>query len=331
MGLRMADLPRVFLTRRLPPPTMRRLETECELLFKEVGRPLTREELLEGASKADGLICLLNDQIDAELLEALPGLKVVSNYAVGYNNIDVDAASSLGIAVTNTPGVLADCTADMAWALLLSAARRLTEGDALVRSGRWEGWEPLQLLGREVTGSTLGIVGLGQIGQAVARRARAFEMRVLYWNRTRHSNEFESELGVQYRELDGVLAESDFVSLHVALHDATRHLLGAREFALMKETAIVVNTSRGAVIDERALVSALQDKEIAGAALDVFEHEPEVTEELRPMENVVLAPHLGSATRQTRGKMGDVAVTNCLAVCRGQIPPNLVNSWRPKN
>ncbi|MEL6109211.1 MAG: D-glycerate dehydrogenase [Planctomycetota bacterium] len=327
----MVGLPRVFLTQRLPDPTMRRLREESELLFGENDRPLSRKDLVQGAQHADGMICLLNDRIDGELLDALPNLKVVSNYAVGFNNIDVEAATSRQVAVTNTPGVLADCTADMTWALLLAAARRVVEGDSLVRSGEWEGWDPRQLLGTEVTGATLGLIGLGQIGQAVSRRARGFDMRQLYWSRHRRSEAVEEDLGVEYRELNELVAESDFVSVHVALNEQTRHLLGRTEFSSMRSTAIVVNTSRGPVIDESAMIESLQRGEIAGAGLDVFEHEPSIPTKLREMPNVVLAPHLGSATLRTRCKMGDLAVTNCLAACAGRLPPNLVNdSWRPR-
>ncbi|MEO1524691.1 MAG: D-glycerate dehydrogenase [Planctomycetota bacterium] len=328
----MSSKPKVFLTRGLPAPTMRRLESETELIFQDIDRALSRDELLAGVRDADGMICLLSDQIDAELLDAASRLKVVSNYAVGFNNIDVDAATARGIAVTNTPGVLADSTADMAWALLMAAARRVVEGDELVRSGEWEGWEPMQLLGTEVTGATLGIVGLGQIGQAIARRARGFDMNVLYWSRTRRSKNLEQQLQVQYCELDELLGSSDYLSINVALCEDTRHLLSKAEFEQMKPSSIVINTSRGAVIDEQALVEALRQGAIAGAALDVFEHEPQVTPDLRKMPNVVLAPHLGSATDRTRCQMGELAVSNCLAACAGQVPPHLVNkTWHPKD
>ncbi|KAA5546082.1 D-glycerate dehydrogenase [Roseiconus nitratireducens] len=318
--------PRIFLTRRLPPQTMRRLDESATLLSVDLDRPLRPEELAEGIRDADGLICLLTDKIDGELLDANPDLKVVSNYAVGFNNIDLQAATERHVAVTNTPDVLTDCTADMAWALLMTSARRVLEGDRLVRSGQWSGWGPLQLLGTEVTGSTLGLVGFGRIAQAVAQRAKAFQMRILYWNRTRLSPQREAELGVEYRELDELLPECDFVSIHVALCDQTRHLISAPQFAAMKSSATLINTARGAVVDEEALVAALQRSDIAAAALDVYEHEPEVQAPLLEMDNVVLAPHLGSATINTRTKMGNLALENCLAACRGERPPNLVNT-----
>lgn len=318
--------PKIFLTRRLPPSCMERLAQEASLSHGDLDRELTRDELLGGVRDVDGLLCLLTDRIDTELLDVNPNLKVVSNYAVGYNNIDVAAATERGIAVTNTPGVLTDCTADMAWALLMASARRVVEGDQMVRSGNWAGWEPLQLLGTEVTGATIGFVGLGRIAKAAAKRALAFDMRVLYWNRTRLPTDQEQELNVEYRELDELLGESDFVSVHVALCDETRHLLSGDEFKKMKSSATLINTARGAVVDEDALVNALWSGEIAGAGLDVYEHEPSVHPELLKMPNVVLAPHLGSATIATRTKMGDLAIDNCLAACRGQRPPHLVNS-----
>lgn len=323
--------PRIFLTRRLPPTTMDRLEAESTLSHADLDRAVTRDELIDGIRDVDGLLCLLTDSIDAEVLSANPDLKVVSNYAVGFNNIDVDEATARNIAVTNTPGVLTDCTADIAWTLLMSSARRVLEGDRLVRTGRWNGWEPLQLLGADVTGATIGLVGFGRIARAMTRRALAFDMRVIYWNRTRLSKEEELKLGVEYRNLDELFPLCDYVSVHVAYCDETRHLISAEELNRMKPTATLVNTSRGAVVDEKALVRALQDGTIAHAGLDVFENEPIVKTELLEMPNVVLAPHLGSATIETRIKMGDLAVDNCLAACQGQTPPNLVNrAWSPK-
>jgi glyoxylate reductase len=321
----MNERPKIFLTRRLPPESMRRLEVEASLIHYDLDRPVTREELIEGVKEADGLICVLTERIDAELLGVNSNLKVVSNYAVGYNNVDVDAASKRGIWVTNTPGVLTDCTADMAWALLMATARRVVEGDRLVRSGTWRGWAPLQLLGMEVSGATLGCVGFGRIARAFAKRAKAFDMRVLYWNRTRLSEDEEQQLGVEYREFDELFPECDYVSVHVALTDQTHHLISEQEFSKMKATAAIINTSRGAVIDEKALVAALQSEQIGRAGLDVYENEPEVEPELLRMSNVVLAPHLGSSTIETRTKMGEVAITNCLAGCRGEVPPNPVN------
>jgi glyoxylate reductase len=289
-------------------------------------RFLSKAEIIAGIQDVDGLLCLLTDTIDDEILAANPQLKVVANFAVGFNNIDVAAATRRRILVTNTPGVLTETTADMAFALLLSSARRLVEGDRFVRTRRWQGWGPLQFLGADVTGTTLGLIGLGRIGRAMVPRAKGFSMRVIYWNRTRLSPEEEASLGVSYRSMDDVLRESDFVSLHVALNADTRHLIGAAQLQLMKPTAYLINTARGPVIDERALVRALQDGTIAGAGLDVYEHEPLLEPELYELDNAVLPPHLGSATIGTRTRMGNMAARNCLAGCLGQRPPNLVNS-----
>ena len=301
------------------------LRDQSVLTMNPHDRYLDKQEIIDGVRKVDGLLCLLTDAIDDEILAAGSNLKVVANFAVGFNNIDVSAATRRKIPVTNTPGVLTDTTADMAWALLLAAARRVAEGDRFVRTRAWQGWGPLQYMGGDVTGATLGIIGLGRIGQAVVRRARGFDMKVIYWNRTRLSPEQENELGVAYAEMDEVLRRSDFVSLHVALNDETTHLIGAQQLALMKPTACIINTARGPVIDEKALVSALQEGTIGAAGLDVYEHEPELEPGLYDLENAVLAPHLGSATIGTRTKMGNMAAENCLAGCRGERPPNLVN------
>jgi glyoxylate reductase len=321
----MSDKPKIFLTRELPPETMAILREQSELTMNPEDRYLTKREIIEGVAGVDGLLCLLTDTIDDEILAANPALKVVSNFAVGFNNIDVGAATVRKIPVTNTPGVLTDTTADMAFALLLDAARRVSEGDRFVRTRAWQGWGPLQFLGSDVSNATLGLVGLGRIGRAMLPRAHGFSMKVLYWNRTRLTEQEEASLNVTYCELDDLLKESDFVSVHVALNETTRHLLGAREFALMKPQACLVNSARGPVVDEKALVTALQSGTIAGAGLDVYEQEPLLEPELYEMDNVVIAPHLGSGTIGTRTKMGNMAAENCLAACHGQLPPNLVN------
>ncbi|MGB7327970.1 MAG: D-glycerate dehydrogenase [Rubripirellula sp.] len=317
--------PKIFLTRELPPESMAILRQHSDLTFNPDDRVLTKAEIIAGIQGVDGLLCLLTDSIDDEVLAANPDLKVVANFAVGFNNVDVAAATRRKIPVTNTPGVLTDTTADMAFALLLSAARRVVEGDQFVRAGKWHGWGPLQFLGNDVSGSTLGLIGFGRIAQAVARRANGFDMKIVYWNRTRLSPERESSLGVVYAEMDDVLRQSDYVSVHVALNDETKHLIGARELSLMKPTATIVNTARGPIIDEAALVAALTSGTIASAGLDVYEREPELHPDLHQLPNVVVAPHLGSATIGTRTKMGNMAAENCLAGCRGEVPPNLVN------
>jgi glyoxylate reductase len=315
--------PKVFLTRRMPAAVMERLEREVDLAWHSEDRVAAKTEIITGMKGREALLCNILDRVDAELLDACPGLKVVANFGVGFNNIDVAAATALKIPVTNTPGVLTDATADIAFALLLAVARRIGEGERIVRAKQWTGWQPLQLLGADVTGATLGIIGYGRIGRALARRAQAFHMRVIYWNRTRLP--VSEEVGATYASFDDVLRKSDFVSLHVAYNFETHHLLGEKQFALMKPTAFVINTSRGAIIDEAALVRALQARQIAGAGLDVFEREPQLEAGLCELENVVLAPHLGSATVGTRTKMGMIALENLLAVCTGQRPPNCVN------
>jgi len=304
---------------------MERLARETDLAWNSEDRIATKAEIIAGLRGRDALLCNITDRIDAEILDACPGLKVVANFGVGFNNIDVAAATARQIRVTNTPDVLTDATADMAFTLLLAVARRLGEGERVVRAKQWKGWSPTQMLSADVTGATLGIIGFGRIGRAVACRARAFDMRVIYWNRTRLPEVEAATAGVEYETLDGLLRQVDFVSLHVAYNPETHHLLGEAQFALMKPTAFVINTARGAVIDEKALVRTLQSKRIAGAGLDVFEREPEVEAGLYTLENVVLAPHLGSATIGTRTKMGMIAVDNLLAVCAGELPLNCVN------
>jgi glyoxylate reductase len=315
--------PKVFLTRQLPPAVMERLARETELAWNREDRVATRAEVIAGLKGRDALLCTILDHVDAELLDVCPGLKVVANFGVGFNNIDVAAATVQKLPVTNTPGVLSDATADMTFALLLAVARRLGEGERIVRANKWEGWQPLQLLGADVTGATLGIIGFGRIGQAVARRARAFDMRVIYWNRSDAPG--PSDSNATRVSFDELLHQSDFVSLHVAYNSETHHLLDEPQFALMKPTAFVINTSRGPVINETALVRALQMRQIAGAGLDVFEREPQLAQGLAGLENVVLAPHLGSATIGTRTKMGMIAVDNLMAACEGRVPPNCVN------
>ncbi len=327
----MTPRPRVFLTRALPKGPMARLREHVDLTVNPDDRVLDRAELIEAVRGQDALLCLLTDAIDGEVLDAAPNLKIVANYAVGLDNVDVAAATERGVAVTNTPDVLTDATADMAFALLFAVARRVVEGDALVRSGAWKGWAPLQLLGAEVSGATLGLVGLGRIGKAMVPRARGFGMRVVYWNRTRLDAPEERALGVTYAARDDLLRQARFVSLHVAATADTHHLIDARALDLIGPDGYLINTARGNVVDERALVRALQERRIAGAGLDVFEREPVLATGLATCSNAVLAPHLGSATHATRNAMGDLAVDNVLAALRGERPPNLVNPGvRPK-
>ena len=316
--------PKILLTRVLPPKAMEYLEThvEFEMLDPE---NITKERLINGVKGKEGLLCLLTETIDAEIMDAHPNLKVIANVAVGFNNIDVAAASQRGIPVTNTPGVLTETSADLAFALLMATARRIPESENYLRSGQWEGWGILQFLGTDVHSSTLGIIGLGRIGKAVVKRAKGFDMKTVYWNRTRLPESEERALGVEYLPWEEVLKVSDFISVHVAYNQETHHLISAHEFELMKDSAIIINTARGPIIDEKALVKALQDDKIAGAGLDVFEGEPKVEPELLAMKNVVLLPHIGSATVATRTKMGMMAATNLVAALEGKTPPNIVN------
>jgi glyoxylate reductase len=270
-------------------------------------------------------VTLVACTFDERLLAQCPDLRIVSNVAVGYNNIDVKAATRRGVMVTNTPGVLDDTTADFTWCLMLATARRLVEGDKFFRTGKWKGWGLMQYLGYDVHHKTLGIFGLGRIGKAVARRAKGFDMRVIYYDTARVDESTERDLGVMYVDKRTLLRESDFVTLHVPLLPETHHFISHAELALMKKTAILVNASRGPVVDEKALVKALKDGKIAGAGLDVYEKEPKCERALVGMKNVVLAPHTASASYETRAKMAMIAVQNCIAGLTGQRPPNLLN------
>lgn len=316
------DRPALYITRLLPQPVLEAIPRQYRLLPLPSDAPPTATELREGFAEADAVICSLTDRIDASLLSCSTRLKIIANYAVGYNNIDVAAAAQRGIVVSNTPDVLTDATADLTWALLLAVSRRIVEGDAWVRTGTWPGWKPTQMLGSEVSGKTLGIIGMGRIGQAVAQRAAGFRMPVMYAGRQSVS----PPPGMVWirRSLPDLLAESDFLSLHVPLTETTHHLIGARELAAMKPSSFLINTSRGPVIDEAALLSALKTGAIAGAGLDVYEQEPMVSAGLVTLPNVVLLPHLGSATVETRVRMGLVCLNNIAAVLEGRAAPNRV-------
>ncbi|NGZ60504.1 MAG: D-glycerate dehydrogenase [Nitrospira sp. LK265] len=317
------ERPTLYVTRLLPQPVLDSILGQYRIPAEPTDPPPTEEELRQGFAEAQAVICTLTDRIDASLLSQAKRLKIIANYAVGYNNIDLAAAAQRGIVVTNTPDVLTDATADLTWALFLGLTRRVVEGDAWVRTGNWPGWTPTQMLGADLSGKTLGIVGMGRIGQAVAQRAAGFRMSVIY----------ASHQGVcgppgvswVWRSLDEVVAECDILSLHVPLTEATHHLIDRRKLALMKPTAYIINTSRGPVIDEDALVSALEARTIAGAGLDVYEHEPTVHARLMSLPNVVLLPHLGSATLETRVRMGFICLDNIAAVLGGRSAPNRVN------
>lgn len=317
---------KVLVTGRLPEEVLERIAREHDVETNTEDRPMERKVILDRIADKEGLLCMITDRIDQQLLDSAPKLKMVANYGVGYNNIDVDAVTKRGIPVSNTPDVLTDATADLAFALILAVARRVAEGDRMTREGGFQFWAPLYFLGSEVSGKTLGIIGFGRIGRAVAQRARGFDMRVLYSDVDRPSPSAEKDLDVVYTPLKSVLSESDFISLHVPLTDQTHHLIDAEALERMKPSAYLVNTSRGPVVDEQALVKALEERKIAGAGLDVYENEPLLTSGLAALKNVILLPHVGSATWETRTKMAQVAATNLLAGLRGESPPNCINS-----
>jgi glyoxylate reductase len=305
---------------------MEAVRERCDVDLWEDDQAMPREELLRRIAGKAGAITLLTDRVDGELLDAAgPGLAIVANYAVGFDNVDVEECSRRGVLASNTPEVLTETTADTAWALMMAAARRVPEGDRFLRSRRPWIWGPEMMLGQDVHGKVLGIVGFGRIGQAVARRGMGFGMRTIYFDVVRPPAEVERQVGAEYRELNDLLSEADFISVHVALTPETRHLFGTDQFRTMKPTAVLVNTSRGPVIDEAALAEALGAGEVFSAGLDVFENEPEVTEELLELDNAVVIPHLGSATVETRDAMGFLAVENLVNALEGRRPPTLLN------
>jgi len=320
--------PRVFVARRIPDAGLDAIAAGCELDVWDDELPPPRDALLARVAGCDGILTLLTDRVDDELLDAAGGgLKVVSNYAVGYDNIDVAACARRGIAVGNTPGALTETTADLAWALILAASRRVVEGDRYVHEGRWRTWGPMLLMGSDVYGATLGVVGLGRIGQAVARRAAGFGMTVLYSSRNRVAPEIETELGAAYVSLPELLERSDIVSLHVSLAPDTRGLIDAAALARMKPTAVLVNTSRGPVVDAGALAAALRDGVIASAGIDVTDPEPIPADDpLLGLENCIVLPHIASATLATRGRMAAMAAANLLAGVRGEPLPTPVKA-----
>jgi glyoxylate reductase len=323
---------KVFVTRSIPEAGLALLRKEAEVdvwAGPEDGSP-SKEEILYGVKTADVLLCLLTEEIDRAIMEANPRLLGIANHAVGYNNIDIKTATELGLPVANTPGVLTDTTADLAWALIMSVARNVVQGHQYVKEGRFKIWEPKLLLGMDVSPGgtrkkkTLGIVGFGRIGQAVFKRSKGFDMRVLAYDPFQREA-IERMEGVEYRGISDLLRESDFITLHTSLSEKTHHLMGEREFSMMKSTAYLINTSRGPIIDEKALVKALKEKIIAGAGLDVYENEPDLAPGLIECENVVLLPHLGSASRETRDKMATMAANNALAMLKKEKAPNTVN------
>jgi len=315
----------VYVTRKIPHPGLELLGKHCARLdVNPHDRTLTRDELMKNVSGRHGVLCMLNDTIDDQILAAAgDNCKVFANYAVGFNNIDLPAASRRDIMVTNTPGVLTETTADLTWALILGAARRIVESDKYFRTGKWNGWAPMQFLGDDVRGATLGIVGAGRIGTAVALRSTGFNMKILYTD-LQHNQQLD-KIGAEKVDLETLLSQSDFISLHIPLTEETSHIIGKKELDIMKSDAYLINTSRGLTIDESALVQALKDKKIAGAGLDVYEDEPTPAPGLVQLDNVVCVPHLGSASRATRAKMALMAAGNLLAALKGEIPENLLN------
>lgn len=315
---------KIFVTRKIPKPGLDLLRKEHDIEINPFNRVLTKKEIIKNLKGKDGLLCLLTDQIDEEVIVSEPRLKMIACYAVGYDNIDVKAATKQGVPVSNTPGVLTDATSDMAWALLFSTARRIVEADKFTRAGKFNGWDPMLMHGVDVTGKTLGVVGTGRIGAAFALKSKGFDMKVLYVNLDKNED-LEKKIYAKKVTFEVLLKESDFISLHVPLIPSTYHLIGEKEFKMMKKTAVLINSSRGPVIDEKALVKALKKKWIFGAGLDVYEHEPKITKELLYLDNVVLQPHSASATIKSRTQMATLAAENMIEGLKGLIPPNCIN------
>lgn len=317
--------PKVFVTRLIAEKALELIKSECQMEINPEDRALTKQEIINGVQGKDGLLCLLTDTIDAEIMDASPKLKIIANMAVGFNNIDVKAATERKIAVTNTPGVLTETTADLAWALIMATARRIAEADKFTREGKFNGWGPMMMLGADVHGKILGIIGFGRIGKAVAKRALGFDMHIIYYDTQEVNAEIIPGRKALYLPLSLVISHADFISIHVPLTKETHHFIGEKEFRLMKETAYLINTSRGPIVDEKALVKTLKEKKIAGAGLDVYEEEPKIHPELLKLDNAILLPHIGSASVETRTKMAIMAAENLLASLKGQTPPNIIN------
>ncbi len=315
---------KVFVTRKIPEAGLSLLEHEFTVDVFPHDRLPKKNEIIAGLADADGLLCLLTDPIDKDVIASAPRLRMIASYAVGYDNIDVAAATAHGILVSNTPGVLTDATAELAWALLFSAARRIPEGDQFCRQEKFTGWAPLLMVGQAISGKTLGIIGAGRIGTAMALKSKGFDMNVLYTD-TQPNPTLERELNATLVSLPDLLHQADFVSVHVALSPSTHHLIGAPQLRMMKPNAVLINTSRGPIIDETALATALKEHWIFSAGLDVYEHEPQIPKTLRSLPNVVLAPHVGSATMDARSNMARMAAENMIAGLHGQLPPNCIN------
>ena len=318
--------PKIFVTRKIPESGIKLLQKSCHVKIYPKDQVIPKDELIKEVKQCDALLCLLTDKIDKEVIDANHKLKIISNYAIGFNNIDVAYATKKGIPVTNTPGkAIVDAVAEHTIALLFAITKRIVEADQFMRAGKYKTWEPLLLLGMELVEKTIGIVGLGRIGSGVAQRAKAMGMKIVYYDVKRNAD-FEREFSAQYLSLNNLLKSADVVSVHVPLLPTTKHLIGTKELSLMKKTAYLINTSRGPVIDEKALVQALKQKKIAGAGLDVYEFEPKLATGLTKLQNVVLTPHIASATIEARSEMSKDAAENILAVLQGKKPKMLVNA-----
>jgi glyoxylate reductase len=316
---------KIFVTRKIPQPGLDLLKKQHTVEVNPHDRVLSKTEILKGVQGKDGLLCLLTDPIDAEVIATEPKLKMIASYAVGYDNIDIAAATKRKIPVSNTPDVLTETTAELAWALLFAVSRRIVEGDAYTRDGKFTGWAPMLLLGQDISHKTLGVIGTGRIGTAFALKSKGFDMKILYADKQKNQT-LEDELKATHVPLETLLKESDFISLHVPLTKETQYLIDEKQLKLMKKTAVLINTSRGPIIRETALVKALRQHWIFGAGLDVYEKEPQLAEELKTLPNVILLPHLGSATLETRTKMAVMAAENIIAGLNGDVPPNCVNT-----
>jgi len=315
---------KIFVTRKIPEEGLNLLKKEHELYVYPYEKIPTKTEIINGLKGKDGLLCLLADNVDKEIINSEPKLKMIANYAVGFDNIDIKAATKRKIPVSNTPGVLTDATSELTWALILSAARRVVEADKYTRAGKFSGWLPMLMRGQGFSNKTLGIIGAGRIGTEVALKAKCFKMNVLYFS-NRVNDILDKKLNARKVDLNKLLTESDFISVHVPLTEKTYHLISEKELKMMKKTAVFVNTSRGPVVDEKALIKALKEKWIFGAGLDVYEFEPKISEDLKKLDNIVLQPHSASATFESRTDMAIIAAKNMLAGLKGKIPPNCIN------
>lgn len=316
---------KIFITRKIPQPGLDLLlKKGYELEINKNNRVLTKKEIIKGLENKDGLISLLTDNIDKDIIKSETKLKMIANYAVGYDNIDINTATENKIPVSNTPDVLTDTTAEMAWALLLSTARRIVEGDQYTRAGKFNGWDPMLMLGQDISNKTLGIIGTGRIGTSFALKSKGFNMKILYLDKNRNIL-LEKKLNAKKVNKTELIEKSDFISLHLPLNNFTKYTIGIKEFKKMKKTAVLINTSRGPIIDEKALVKALEEKMIFGAGLDVYENEPNIDNRLLKLNNVIMQPHSASATYQTRSNMGIIAAKNMIDGLNGKIPKNCVN------